>query len=380
MTHVFLGIALSSLILTTTAWGQTLEMPQLSEGEAAEAQPPDPPRVRTTFEDGYPSFRIGRVRLDLHGRLQTDVQRSDGMVGDARDVDVSRKRIGVEGEIGERLAFELDAELGAKHPWRDVLVDYRLLGNVVRVQAGQFKMPFSLDAMTSTANLDFVYRSQTAAQLGPGRERGIMVHGRALRRALTYELGVFVPDREGDLDDLNAPQGTTIALRLASAPFSRSSSLFEGLEVGGGFTAGRLREGFTTLEAETVLGQRLFEGGYWVNGTRQRVGMDVRWEPGPFSLAAEYMRVADERRGQGLGNDDLAPLVARGWYVSGSWLVTGEDKASNDVPRRTVLRGGPGAVELAARIERLTFGDTAIQPSASSTPAIPTCPAAGTTC
>jgi phosphate-selective porin len=42
--------------------------------------------------------------------------------------------------------------------------------------------------------------------------------------------------------------------------------------------------------------------------------------------------------------------------VSGTWALTGERKASGlDNPRRPVLRGGPGAIELACRIESLRF-------------------------
>lgn len=57
-----------------------------------------------------------------------------------------------------------------------------------------------------------------------------------------------------------------------------------------------------------------------------------------------------------------------GWYVSGTWAVTGERKAAGlSKPRRPLLRGGVGAVELAARIESLRFGSVATDgvPSAS---------------
>jgi hypothetical protein len=39
-------------------------------------------------------------------------------------------------------------------------------------------LPSSLDENTSPTNLDFVYRSLAANQLPPGRDRGVMVHGR----------------------------------------------------------------------------------------------------------------------------------------------------------------------------------------------------------
>jgi hypothetical protein len=39
------------------------------------------------------------------------------------------------------------------------------------------------------------------------------------------------------------------------------------------------------------------------------------------------MRVTHERRGQSVDGTDLSPAVAAGWYVNGTWAVTGEAKA-----------------------------------------------------
>jgi phosphate-selective porin len=84
--------------------------------------------------------------------------------------------------------------------------------------------------------------------------------------------------------------------------------------------------------------------------------MDLSWTPGPFSLKSELIRLEDERRGQGLIGDDLPSIVSNGWYVSGSWVATGERKTARVEPRRPLFQGGVGAIELAARYEQLGFG------------------------
>ena len=68
----------------------------------------------------------------------------------------------MEGEIVNIIDFQVESELGQRDPWRDVYANYKQFG-FAEVQAGHFKLPFSLDENTSATNLDFVYRSRVAA-------------------------------------------------------------------------------------------------------------------------------------------------------------------------------------------------------------------------
>ena len=99
------------------------------------------------------------------------------------------------------------------------------------------------------------------------------------------------------------------------------------------------------------------------------MGLELDWRPGPFSLKSEFIHVQDERRGQGLRTEDLPNLISRGWYVSGSWAITGEPKADNIEPRKPFLQNwGMGALEVAARIEQLRFGSSEHNGRASRSP------------
>jgi phosphate-selective porin len=81
------------------------------------------------------------------------------------------------------------------------------------------------------------------------------------------------------------------------------------------------------------------------------------------------MRVSDDRRGQSAAGDDLPPFLARGWYVSGAWVVAGAARASKAAePDRPLFSGGFGSIQIATRLERLHLGGDAHLASSSTSP------------
>ena len=313
-----------------------------------------------------PSLRIGEFRMDLRVRIHLDIKALDAEPEVAPDTfDFKRARVALEGRIYDDLEYEVDTELrDIERPWRDVLLNYRRF-EVFEVQGGKFKVPFSLDQLTSVFNNAFVARSLIGSQLAPGREQGVMAHGQIARNTIQYQAGWFRGDGDNARfsEDLpqnefveEAPIDTTWAGRVETTPWRRSTGLAEHLQFGANITVGRVEEaGLFGLRGRTVGGFEFFSPVY-VLGRRTRLGMDARWTPGPVLVQAEYSRVTDERNGQGLGDVDLPNVIAQGWYLGGTWVLTGEDKSGGVEPRRPLFQGGAGALEVAARFEELRFG------------------------
>jgi phosphate-selective porin len=139
-------------------------------------------------------------------------------------------------------------------------------------------------------------------------------------------------------------------------PFRGASPLVEDFQIGVAATSSEVPPGFPALHGETATGRRFYSSEYPTEGTRRRVGFEARWRPGPFSVRAERMRLSDERRGLSVEDTDLPPIVGEGWYVSGTWAVTGEAKADGlNRPKRPLHQGGPGAIVVAWRLEELAF-------------------------
>jgi phosphate-selective porin OprO/OprP len=280
---------------------------------------------------------------------------------DTSRFDIARRRIGVEGEIGDVADFQIEREFADRRLWRDVYVNYRGLDRV-ELQAGQFKLPFGLDENTSSTNLDFVYRSR-AARLSPGRDPGLMAHGRV--GVVRYEAGAFTQDgdngRAGGVP--RSPGGWTTAGRLLVQPLRSSTSVFEDLQAGVAYTSSDVQSGVGDLRGPNALRESFFRPEFAVQGMRRRVGFEMRWRPGPFSVQSELVRMTSERRGQSIDDLDLPSLAASAWYMHGTWVVTGEKKTGGaDEPRRPLFEGGFGSLEFAARIEAVRFSSAGAGP------------------
>jgi len=287
-------------------------------------------------------------------------------------VDLHRTRIGVEGTLIKEFEYQIEGELGdAGQPWRDVFIQTRpFLG--VQVRGGQFKIPFSLDQLTSSMDLDFNYRSLAAAFLAPGRDLGVVVFGRVMSETLRYQVGVFKHGgdnvRESERTDAQADR--TYAARVVARPWVPYDNLFRTFSAGVAFTTGVLPAGPNGVRGQTIPGDTFFQH-LFVNGHRRRIGAEFQWRPGPIGLQAEYIRTSDQRFGQGIDNQDLPNAYADGWYFTGTWVLTGEQKKDSVEPARPFLKGGIGAIEIGARVERLAAWSAGVNDGSFSSPRAP---------
>lgn len=324
----------------------------------------------------HPSLRFGKVlRLDFQAKFQEDYRNSYEGAEVAAELDpweLHRARVGVTGTFMKHIEFEVERELTEKElsekdkelgltpspQWKDVNVNLDYINNA-QIQVGKFKIPFGLDTLTGVTHNDFIYRSLGATYLSPSRDVGGMVHGRFFKRGLNYWTGVFKHD--GDNARSKKIQGgdETFAARVTGLPLRRvNADAFGEFELGGAFTLSKVSDDSfrpNGIRGRTVVTQDTFYESVYVKGRRYRYETDLDWSIGPGSVRAEYTHVLDQREGQSYGNEDLPDARYRSWYVSGTWIVTGEKKSRPVKAGDDFLRGGFGAVELAGRVERIWF-------------------------
>lgn len=343
-----------------------------ARSQASRNPTPEYPSFR--LDGDHPSVHLGKgTHLDFRGRFAADRTASDASSDDPVErstIDLGKKRLGVSGEIANAVEFQIEAELSDTDPWRDVYGEFKSF-DVARVRGGKFKIPFSLDENTGASRLDFMFRSLAATHLAPGRDQGVMVHGRVWKKLIGYEAGVFAHDGKNARTN-NAAKvyaGQTQAVRVTVEPLRHVKDAIGGLSLGVALTrSDDIPEGVSALRGQTVLSQNFFTGSdYFVKGRRRRLGVEMEFRPGPASIKSEWMRVETDRQGQSVEDTDLSPIVGEGWYVSGTVAVTGEKKNTVHRPKKPLFQGGFGAIELAARLENLKFksGSAAERPSRS---------------
>jgi phosphate-selective porin OprO/OprP len=325
----------------------------------------------------HPSLRFDNIRLDFTAKFQEDFQRSyEGAtaVAGLRTFEFRRSRVGIQGKLFEHIAFELERELTErdvsvaelaeglmpKSPWKDVNVDFNFF-EAARVQIGRFKIPFGLDELTPITRNDFVYRSLGAEYLAPGRDTGVMMRGRFFKRGFNYWVGGFLHDGDNARSRKIHGGNGTFAVRVTGVPFRLlSASTFDGMVVGSAYAASAVANDTfrpNGLRARTVMTEDLFFDAVYVKGMRHRWEGDLDWSLGRASIRAEYTCVTDDRLEQGFNNETLPDARYRSWYLGGTYLLTGERKTRPAIPEHAFLQGGPGAIEVAGRFERL-WGDS----------------------
>ena len=280
-----------------------------------------------------------------------------------------RNRIGTKGKLGKKIDFELEYELTEKEltdkdiangytprsKWKDNDVNISYFKNA-QITAGKFKIPYGTDELIGVTHNDFVYRSLGANYLAPGRDIGSMVHGSFFKHGLQYQTGVFQHDGDNAQSKKIAGGDATVAGRLVFKPLRKITPALDSFEVSAAGTLSKLSNDSylpNGLRERTVITQDTFFQSVYVKGRRTRWATDFNWTLPRASIRGEFFHVTDTRWNQGFLDTDLPNARYRAWYLSGTWVLTGENKERPLRPQRDVFDGGLGAIELAARIERI---------------------------
>jgi phosphate-selective porin len=197
-----------------------------------------------------------------------------------------RARLSLAGEILKNLNFKFEVDTLKSPLPLDAYLDWGF-HSAASVRFGQFKIPFSLENLTPTADLDMIDMTQVVSKLAPGwdigsngRDIGISLYGKAA--FLEYTVAVFngAGINKADGDDKKDWAG-----RLVIHPLP-----------------------FLTIAAAGYDGKTVPSLGA-VPVTRARVGLEGALLVDALSLKSEFI--------QGQDGDTMK----QGWYVQGGYFA-----------------------------------------------------------
>ena len=316
-------------------------------------------KPRGTFQIDYAAYnRRGAGRYDYNS-----------------GTDIRRGRFGFDGTFYKNFKYRIEAEF-VKNSVNllDAYVSYGGIKNWV-FTVGQQKAPFGLEANTTDALNSFLERGMANAAFGAvGAERRVGVTAAYQTDKLNATIGLFGSGEAVQRNESTPDETYGVNARVTWDPILDTGRL---LHVGAsGFKVASIAahtiSGLGDRPGSRVDGGRLVSiningtapSGGIPTGARNATywGLESAAVFGPFSVQGEYNHLSVDRFG-------AAPTVnVDGFYVFGSWFLTGESRSfKNGVVDRVkpfsdfAPGGGWGAIELLARYDTLDLTDAGFQ-------------------
>lgn len=306
--------------------------------------------------DGANSIKlIGRVHMDYRS-YGSDAQNSDH---EQDKFDVRRARFGFEGKFNKDFDYKLFANFGvADTNTTGAVIDEGYVGYTytsgLKFRTGKFKMPFSLEQLTSSNNIDFIERSlggQMEGEFVPAKQVGAMLFGEPVD-GITYAIAAS----EGNNAKTAAMSNPDIIGRVTANPMKMMGSNDQVLHVGLGYHTGEISTAIANIASartEAREQDKFFQSsvGADVGATRSANGLELAYAAGPFKVQGEYMKLKYD-------NVTSADVSLDTTYVQGVWNVTGENhNYSNSSGTFGFIKpkskfsnkGGTGALQLGLR-------------------------------
>ena len=313
-----LRILLASLLLTADV--------SLAAGQTPSSSPPpttvDGSRGGVTVSSGVNSLRIG-ARAQFRWTLERKEDSDEDTTGAGEGVadgafsqfDIPSMRVTLSGGVYRpwmRYEFQFDfSRTGGEgaSKIKDMVLEFRPTGRSYRILAGQFKAPFGLQTLNSSARLQFVDRAMTHTKFNPGREMGVMFSGTAAGRRLGYDAGVFNGSGESTRQDNRSHLWVGRVFVDPLGPYALAEGASDGgtpvLHIGGAIRGGKAIRGRTLPDTVDEADNQL------------AYNAEFAFKTARFYSTAEHFWTIDEQRNPVTGPD----IHARGYHAQAGFML-----------------------------------------------------------
>ncbi len=356
-------LALATALLPGAAQAQQQTTP--SGEPASPAKPPAADGFTLQSASGESRLRFG-AHVQGDGRFYlggASTLSSDGLLASklaSSTFLLSRARPVLQATLAKRFELFMMADFGGGVALvQDAYLDARY-SSWLAVQVGKFKTPFGLERLQSDSNLLFVERGLPTS-IAPNRDAGVALHGELGAGRLVWALALENGVSDGGSSDADTNDGKDVVGRFFLQPFKETKGPLRGLGLGLAGQTGR--QTGTVPAVYRTPGQLIFFtylSGTRIDGTRQRFSPQGWFYVGPAGVIGEYARSSSP-----LAKDTTRQRVRNeAWQLAASVFLTGEGASFQPVKIARPFdpgHGAWGAVELAARVHRLSVGDEAFE-------------------
>lgn len=315
----------------------------------------------------------GNNTIQLTGRLHMDYRQYSPTYGTGQTTDsyqnvaeVRRSRVGVRGQFAKDFRYQLLANFGndagssATTTTADEMWVNYAANPEMQFQFGLFKMPFSLEQLTSSNNIDFMERSligNTDGEFIPAKETGFMLHG-IPKPGLLYQLAVSRGRANKDAVNDGFDYIGRVATNIAELQGSKAYTL----HLAGAYSVGNIKGGVAPASGRTESrSQSAWFTGPALSGNteRTRQGLEAAFAYNAFKLQGEQFKfIYDPTTG---ANQEI-----NGYYVQAVYNLTGESHNYKDgifnwiKPNNPVDKGGRGAWQVGVRMSEFDASPIAV--------------------
>jgi phosphate-selective porin OprO/OprP len=305
----------------------------------------------------------GNNTAQFTGRLHNDYRQyspnyATGQTTDSYQnlTEIRRARFGVRGQFQKDFKYEIVGNFGndvgasSSSTTMDVAWVNYAANPEAQFQFGLFKMPFSLEQLQSSNNIDMMERSligQVEGEFIPGKETGFMLHG-IPKPGLTYAIAVSRGRGNKDAVADNLDYIGRVTTNIAELQGSKAYTL----HLGAAYSMGTIKGGVAPASGRTeARSQNAWFTGPALSGLtdRTRQGLEAAFVYDALKVQAEQFNFTyDPTTGN---NQEI-----KGYYVLAAYNLTGESYNYKDgvfgaiKPANPLDKGGKGAVQVNVRM------------------------------
>jgi phosphate-selective porin OprO/OprP len=333
--------------------GTLASLPTPASAQAADSDAAD---VNASEDSSGSEWSIkprGRLQLDV-----TDIDAPSALAAEdlGTESEVRRAYLGVDGSLPGNLSYRLEADFaGSSVQLTDAYLAYKPTQGLT-LTLGQQKPFFGLEEQTSDLFTSMMERAAFTSAFGFERRLGFS--GAYSQGDLLIQLGAFTVNAANlDADEESFSVDGRVVFNPEVGPGT--------LHIGGSAhwrdlddTDGSVR--YRARPFTHATDTRLIDTGALGAGSEHSFGVELAYVAGPFHATLEGHRITAVR--PGLPN----PSFAGGYAEVGLLLTPGDTTGYKGgtydriKPARPVTEGGPGAIQLNARYDRLDLNDEGI--------------------